>query len=97
MITGAYLDSLGWYYFKVGNFKEAKEQLLTAVGKLAEEDAVVFDHLADACEQLGQHLEAIKYWERALKLKPESPEKIQQKIEGARQKQGDAKQPVTTQ
>ena len=95
--TGAYLDSLGWYYFKAGKFKEAKEQLLAAVGKMKEEDAVVFDHLADACEQLGQHLEAIKYWERALKLKPESPEKIQQKIEGARQKQGEAKQAVTTQ
>lgn len=95
--TGAYLDSLGWYYFKVGKFKEAKEQIQAAIGKLKEEDAVVFDHLADACEQLGEFAEAIKHWERALKLKPESPEKIQQKIDAVRQKQGDTKRAVTTQ
>ena len=89
--NGAYLDSLGWYYFKAGKFEEAKKQLLIALEKLPEEDPVVIDHLADACEQLGQHGEAVKYWERALKLKPEGPEKIQQKIEAAKQKQAGAK------
>ena len=59
--------------------------------KLPEEDAVVFDHLADACEQLGNHGEAVKYWERALKLKPEEPAKIERKIEAAKQKQGPGK------
>jgi tetratricopeptide (TPR) repeat protein len=84
--NGAYLDSLGWYYFKVGKFEEAKKELLSAVEKLKDEDAVVFDHLADACEQLGNHTEAIQYWERALKLKPDEPAKIEQKIEAARRK-----------
>jgi tetratricopeptide (TPR) repeat protein len=85
--NGAYLDSLGWYYFKVGKFEDAKKQLLAALDKLTEQDPVVFDHLADACEQLGQYGEAIRYWEQALKLKAESPEKILQKIEAAKQKQ----------
>jgi tetratricopeptide (TPR) repeat protein len=85
--NGAYLDSLGWYYFKVGKFEDAKKQLLAALDKLTEEDPVVIDHLADACDQLGQYGEAIKYWEQALKLKAEGPEKIQQKIEAAKQKQ----------
>jgi tetratricopeptide (TPR) repeat protein len=89
--NGAYLDSLGWYYFKVGKFEQAKKELLSALDKLTEEDAVVFDHLADACDQLGSHAEAIKYWERALKLKPEEPAKIQQKIDAAKQKQAPAK------
>jgi tetratricopeptide (TPR) repeat protein len=89
--NGAYLDSLGWYYFKVGKFEQAKKELLAALDKLTEEDSVVFDHLADACGQLGNHAEAIKYWERALKLKPEEPAKIQQKIEAAKQKQAPAK------
>ena len=89
--NGAYLDSLGWYYFKAGKFEQAKKELLSAVEKLTEEDAVVFDHLADVCEQLGSHAEAVGYWERALKLKPEEPKKIEQKIEAAKQKQGAGK------
>jgi tetratricopeptide (TPR) repeat protein len=75
----------------VGKFEQAKKELLSALEKLTEEDAVVFDHLADACDQLGNHAEAIKYWERALKLKPEEPAKIQQKIDAAKQKQAPAK------
>ena len=90
--NGAYLDSLGWYYFKAGKFEDAKKQLAAALDKLTEEDPIVLDHLADACEQLNQHAEAIKCWERALKLPTvESPEKIQQKIAAARQRQAEAK------
>jgi tetratricopeptide (TPR) repeat protein len=89
--NGAYLDSLGWYFFKVGKFEDAKKQLLAAVEKLTEEDAVVFEHLADTCEQLGNHAEAIGYWERALKLKPEEPAKIEEKIAAAKKKQGGEK------
>ena len=89
--NGAYLDSLGWYHFKAGNFEDAKKQLLAAVEKLKEEDPVVLDHLADACGQLGQNAEAIGYWERVLKLKPESPEKIQEKIDAAKRAKAGAK------
>ena len=89
--NGAYLDSLGWYYFKAGKFEDAKKQLVAALEKLAEEDPVVLDHLADACEQLGNHAEAVQYWERALKLKPDAPEKIQEKLDAAKKKQSEAK------
>jgi tetratricopeptide (TPR) repeat protein len=89
--NGAYLDSLGWYYFKVGKFEEAKKELLSAINQLPEEDPVVFEHLADVCEQLGNHADAIKHWERVLKLKPEYPAKIEQKIEAAKQKLGTVK------
>ena len=89
--NGAFLDSLGWYYFKAGKFEEAKKELLSALEKLQEEDPVVLDHLADACEQLGNHAEAIQHWEHALKLKPEDAEKISQKIEAAKQRQAGGK------
>ncbi len=89
--NGAYLDSLGWYFFKAGKFEEAKKELLSAIEKLKEEDAVVFDHLGDVCEQLGSHAEAIGYWERALKLKPDEPEKIKAKMDAAKARQGAAK------
>ena len=89
--SGAYLDSLGWYYFKAGKFEEAKKELLSAVKQMEKEDAVVFDHLAEVCEQLGEHADAIKYWESALKLKPDEAEKISQKLEAAKKRQGGEK------
>ena len=89
--NGAYLDSMGWYYFKAGKFEEAKKELLSAIRQTPEEDPVLFEHLAEVCEQLGNHTEAIGYWERALKLGPEEPAKIRQKIEAAKQKQGGGK------
>ena len=85
--NGAYLDSLGWYYFKAGKFAEAKKELLSAVKQMEKEDAVVFDHLADVCEQLGEHADAITYWESALKLKPDGAEKISQKLDAAKKRQ----------
>ena len=89
--NGAYLDSMGWYYFKAGKFEEAKKELLSAVKQMPEEDATVFDHLGDVCEQLGNNADAIGYWERALKLKPEDAEKITKKLEAAKQRAGGAK------
>ena len=85
--NGAYLDSLGWFYFKSGKFEEAKKYLSASLEKLTEEDPVVLDHLADTCEKLGQTGEAIRYWEQALKLKPEDAAKIQGKLDAARQRQ----------
>lgn len=81
---GAYLDSLGWYYFKTGKFEDAKRELHNAVNALKEEDAVVYDHLGDAYERLGDKANAIKYWERSLKLEPDEPEKIRAKIAAAK-------------
>ena len=89
--NGAYLDSMGWYYFKAGKFEEAKKELLSAVKQMPEEDATVFDHLGDVCEQLGNNADAIGYWERALKLKPEDAEKIAKKLDAAKQRQGGGK------
>ena len=43
------------------------------------------------CEQLGNNADAIGYWERALKLKPEDAEKITKKLEAAKQRQGGGK------
>ncbi len=89
--NGAYLDSLGWYYFKAGKFEEAKKELLSAVKQMPEDDATVLDHLADVCGQLGNNAEAIGYWERALKLKPEDADKIEKKLEAAKQRQAGGK------
>jgi len=75
---GAYVDSLGWYYFKKGDYKKSLETLLEALDymRAAEEpdDAVVMDHLGRAYFELGHKDEAIDYLEKAVSLDPDSEE-----------------------
>lgn len=84
----AYLDSLGWYYYKVGKFEDARRELLGALSLLKEDDATILDHIADTYEKLGNIKEAVQYWERALKLEPDAPEKIREKLEAGKKKLG---------
>lgn len=70
--NGAYIDSLGWLYFRQGKFNEALTELLRAAELLSEPDAVVFEHIGDTCDKLGKKAEAVLYWQKALQLNPES-------------------------
>ncbi|HEY5742703.1 MAG TPA: tetratricopeptide repeat protein [Terrimicrobiaceae bacterium] len=70
--NGAYIDSLGWLYFKQGKFSESLTELLRAAELLSEPDAVVFEHIGDAFDKLGKKAEAVLYWQKALQLNPES-------------------------
>jgi tetratricopeptide (TPR) repeat protein len=66
--NGAYLDSLGWVYFKKGLHEQALKELLRAEESLKAGDATVFDHIGDACEKLGRTADALAYWRKALQL-----------------------------
>ncbi|MCX6969886.1 MAG: tetratricopeptide repeat protein [Verrucomicrobia bacterium] len=66
--NGAYLDSLGWVYFKKGLHAQALKELLRAEEFLKADDATVFDHIGDACEKLGRTADALAYWRKALQL-----------------------------
>lgn len=68
-LNGAYLDSLGWVYYKQGRTEEALELLLRALRY--EEDAVIRDHLGDAYQKLGKLREAREAWAKALVLDPD--------------------------
>ena len=70
--NGAYLDSLGWVYFKKGLHAQALKALLRAAELLKEDDAVVFDHIGEAFEKLGRTAEAVTYWQKAFQLDPEN-------------------------
>ena len=83
----AYLDSLGWWYYKTGKFEEARKELARAVEIMgAEEDATVFDHLADSLDKLGKREEALKLWKKAMKLESEIQDKLAKKIADAEKK-----------
>jgi tetratricopeptide (TPR) repeat protein len=79
---GYIVDSLGWAYYRLGNFKEAVKHLERAV-ELRPEDATLNDHLGDAFWRVKREREARFQWEQALSLKPEpdEAEKIQRKLE----------------
>ncbi len=54
---GYIVDSLGWAYFKTGNYDEAVKNLERAV-ELKPEDSTINDHLGDAYWRVGRTLEA---------------------------------------
>ena len=64
--NGAYLDTLGWVYFKKGQNDEALRYLNNA--SVFMEDAEIFDHIGDVYYDKGEFQEAKKNWEKALKL-----------------------------
>ena len=61
----AYLDSLGWAYFKAGRFDEADAPLTKAAAALVG-NSVVQDHFGDLLARRGKWAEAVAAWERAL-------------------------------
>jgi Tfp pilus assembly protein PilF len=64
-INGAYLDSLGWVYFKQGKFTGAQQFLSKAVDRMGH-DPTVLQHLADVDLKLGQTRRAVELYETAL-------------------------------
>jgi tetratricopeptide (TPR) repeat protein len=63
--NGAYLDSLGWVYFRLGKYDLAEENLVKASQKI-NTDPTVHDHLGDLYQKTGRLKLAATNWERAL-------------------------------
>ena len=79
---GYIVDSLGWAYYRLGNYDEAVRQLERAID-LKPSDPVVNDHLGDSYWRVGRKLEAQFQWNHARDLKPEPDDlgKILKKID----------------
>jgi len=78
---GYIVDSLGWAYFRTGNYDEAVKNLERAV-ELKPDDPTINDHLGDAYWRVGRTLEAHYQWSQAKDLGPEKDDlpKIEAKI-----------------
>jgi tetratricopeptide (TPR) repeat protein len=78
---GYIVDSLGWAYFRLGNYEEAVKNLERAV-ELKPVDPTINDHLGDVYWKVDRMLEAKFQWSHARDLKPEQDElvKIEQKL-----------------
>jgi tetratricopeptide (TPR) repeat protein len=63
--NGAYLDSLGWAYFKLGKYDQAEDALNKASLRMSS-DPTVQDHLGDLFQKTGRLKQAAAHWERAV-------------------------------
>ncbi len=60
-----YIDSLGWVYFKLGNYDQAEENLRRAADK-SPNDATIQDHLGELYARTNRFKLAAAHWEHAL-------------------------------
>ncbi len=78
---GFYIDSLGWVYYRKGDYARAIEQLEKAV-HLVVDDPVIIEHLGDAYLKVGKPGKALRSYRDALKAATEDEqlERIRSKI-----------------
>ncbi|HUC30873.1 MAG TPA: tetratricopeptide repeat protein [Candidatus Acidoferrum sp.] len=90
--NGAYLDSLGWVYFKLGKYDLAEESLTKAAIHMGS-DPTVQEHLGDLYQKTGRLKMAAVHWERAVQewnktvpaeVDNEAFAKVQQKLDAAK-------------
>ncbi len=63
----SYLDTIGWVYFKLGYYTEAKKYLEKAID-IGGEKSVMLDHLGDVMFKLGEIQKAKVLWQKAFDL-----------------------------
>ena len=85
---GYIMDSLGWVFYKKGIFPKALELLLKA-HQLEPEDPTILEHLGDIYQKMDNKQKAVQYYERSLKIKKSSKEKIIQKIKALKDENAD--------
>jgi len=92
--NGAYLDSLGWAYFKLGKYDLAEENLNKASVHMGS-DPTVQEHLGDLYQKTGRLKMAAVHWERAVaewnktvsaEVDTDAFAKVQQKLDAAKVK-----------
>ena len=92
--NGAYLDSLGWVYYKMGNYELAEENLRRASERMGD-DPTIHDHLGELYMKTGRVKLAATHWERSLdewqktipaEVDTDSVAKVQKELDAARVK-----------
>ena len=65
--NGAFLDSLGWVYFRLGDMERALV-LIERASQLHPNDVEIIDHLGDVLWYVGRKIEARYQWQKATQL-----------------------------
>lgn len=80
----AYLDSMGWVLYRLGEYAEARTYLEKATQAENGDDSTVYDHLGDVLDKLDLKAEAAVAWKKALELeqaKSRPDEELVKKVE----------------
>jgi tetratricopeptide (TPR) repeat protein len=77
--NSAYLDSLGWVFYKLNQPRDALQPELDAIKFSPEPDAILYDHLGDIYAALKQTDKAREAWQKSLTVEPN--DQIRRKLE----------------
>ncbi len=80
--NGAFVDSLGWAYYRLGRLDEALHELQRAVTLVKKEDPTIREHLGDVFFEKGMIQQAIEQWEYSLEL-DDTNVKVMEKVQEA--------------
>lgn len=84
--NSAYLDTMGWVYFRLGDYRKAEEFVRKALSERTKADgspATLEEHLGDIYEKLGDTSKAVEQWKKALQSDPTKTD-LKEKIEKAK-------------
>jgi len=76
--SGAFLDSLGWLYFRRGDYQHAVDTLERAA-TLDPDEPLINEHLGDAYRRTSKNAQAMEAYRRALNALIAAPELQEQK------------------
>lgn len=80
--NASFLDTIGWIYFRLGEYKKAKENVEHS-SKLEEPNTTILDHLGDIYFKIGDKTKAKNFWKKAFdadSTKTEIKEKIEKGV-----------------
>jgi tetratricopeptide (TPR) repeat protein len=80
--NGFIIDSLGWAYYRLGDFQQAAKELERSL-ELIQDDPHIYDHLGDTYRSLKRFSEAKEVYQKAYEMFKDEKEKaiIKQKID----------------
>jgi Flp pilus assembly protein TadD len=70
--NGAFLDTMGWIFFRLGEYEKALPLIEKAYGMRSDSPEVI-EHLGDVYDKLGRKEDAARMWEKALEYRKGNP------------------------
>jgi tetratricopeptide (TPR) repeat protein len=85
--NGAYLDSIGWAFFKLNDMQNAEKYLLEA-DQIVKNDPTIVEHLGDLYYKTGDLEKAQSFWMRSISIGTveEDIQKVRRKLEMLQEK-----------